>query len=130
MPKHCHACQSPWSEKRSPGFRETCLKCGADLHVCRNCRFHDRDARQGCREPQARHDKPRDPETSNTCDWFVFSDAAGNETPTRAEDAKAKLHALFGTAPPRPEKPPDWTRPPDVDTPFDPFRGTDGNGST
>ena len=35
------------------GRRDACLGCGADLHCCRNCRFHDPAAHNQCREPQA-----------------------------------------------------------------------------
>ncbi len=50
------------------GRRDDCLKCRADLHVCKNCRFYDSTAYNECRETSA--DVIREKETSNFCDFF------------------------------------------------------------
>lgn len=110
MAKECHACGEAWTDKTSPGFRETCLRCGAALHCCRNCRFFDANAAEWCREPMARREcKPNDPEESNRCDFFQFADGAGDD---RQGEAKAGLAALFGDAAgqatSKPTAPPAW----------------------
>lgn len=51
------------------GRRDTCPKCGADSHACRNCAHHDRSAYNECREPQA--ERVLDKERSNMCDYFT-----------------------------------------------------------
>ncbi len=126
MAKRCHACGAVWEDKRSPGFREECLGCAAPLHVCANCRFYDAGAAEWCREPQARAAKPRDPEASNTCDYFLFGDRAdADEAASRAKQAREGLAALFGEAPPeenRDDAPPDWKTFEKPKEPFDPFR--------
>ncbi len=48
--------------------RNSCPQCDRDLHVCRNCRFHDPDAHNECRETQA--EWVRDKEKANYCDYF------------------------------------------------------------
>ena len=90
----CHACGEPWTEKRSPGHREECLRCGAVLHCCANCRFYDKNAAEWCREPAARREKPRDPVAGNICSWFVFGDRdSGVEN--RSAKAKSAIEDLF-----------------------------------
>ena len=34
------------------GRRDTCPKCSADLHACRNCQFYDPSKNNQCAEPQ------------------------------------------------------------------------------
>lgn len=73
------------------GFQDCCDHCGADLHICRNCRFYDPAAYNECREPSA--ERVTDSERGNRCDWFEASDHAGGED-VRAS-ALANLDALF-----------------------------------
>jgi hypothetical protein len=51
------------------GRRDTCPRCGVDLHSCRQCRFHDPRAYNECREPQA--ERVLDKERGNICDYFA-----------------------------------------------------------
>lgn len=111
--KRCRACGHPWDDKRSPGFREECDGCGVPLHACANCRFYDADASQWCREPQARDQRPRDPEASNTCDYFLLADSGDRDSGSaRSEQAKNALADLFGDNPPTPsgEDVQDWQK--------------------
>jgi hypothetical protein len=75
------------------GFRDDCARCGADLHVCRNCDHYDPGAYNQCREPQAERVGER--ERANRCDWFRPRSAgeAAGEPPERA--ARAALEQLF-----------------------------------
>ncbi len=115
MAKLCHQCGEPYREKVSPGFRETCLQCGAALHCCANCRFYDANARPWCREPQAREEMPGDAVVDNRCSFFLFGerDAGAAE---RARKAREGLAGLFGEQPAEPQEKPDWMR---VDKPPD-----------
>ncbi len=64
----------------------------AALHACVNCRFYDKDALDWCREPTAGLEKPRNPDTFNSCSWFVFLDP--NEERFNAEKSKSARIAL------------------------------------
>lgn len=72
--------------------RDTCEYCDADLHVCCNCAFYDKNAYNECREPQA--ERVLEKEKSNFCDYFTPGQGALQQD-TAKEDAKAKLEALF-----------------------------------
>ena len=74
------------------GFRDTCERCGADLHACRNCSHHDPSAYNECREPQAERVSDRD--RANRCDYFTPGDAEGGSD-TGRQDAISDLDALF-----------------------------------
>jgi len=39
--KSCYRCQYEIVTKDRLGRRETCSRCGADLHCCLNCTFYD-----------------------------------------------------------------------------------------
>ena len=89
----CHACQAP-VEELTFGRRDECKKCGADLHACLNCRFHDAHVSRECREPQS--EPPRDKASANFCEFFEFREGgAPSNEPSEAERAKAAFDALF-----------------------------------
>ncbi len=73
------------------GFRDCCESCGADLHICRNCRFYDPAAYNECHESSA--ERVTDSERANRCDWFSPSSDVGGEA--RRSNAVADLDALF-----------------------------------
>ena len=75
------------------GHRESCARCRADLHVCRNCRHHDPSLANECREPNA--EPVRDRERANGCEWFAPAERAAAGAAERARDARAALDALF-----------------------------------
>ncbi len=54
-----------------PGFRDLCLQCGKDLHVCKNCRFYKPGVYRDCAEtvPEAVTDKER----GNFCEYFQLN---------------------------------------------------------
>jgi len=80
------------------GFRDTCSRCDADLHACRECRHHDPSAANGCREPRA--DPVRDPERANRCEWFQAGEGGGAaEARATREGARQALDALFSKPP-------------------------------
>lgn len=77
--------------------RDEC-ECGADLHVCRNCRHFDPTAHNECREVMAEWVRFKD--RTNYCDYFspvtvvnpTGPRAQGKATP---DDARAKFDQLF-----------------------------------
>jgi hypothetical protein len=75
------------------GRRDSCPHCGADLHVCKNCRLWDPSIHNQCREPEAAF--IRDRETSNFCAHFDFKDGDSPTKDTGVEAAKSKLNDLF-----------------------------------
>ena len=95
--RSCFNCQASVELAGKIGRREVCPRCGRDLHVCRNCLFHDSRAYNACRESQA--ERVLDKERSNYCEYFVFREgtASGPEA-GREEDKplpKDRLAALF-----------------------------------
>lgn len=77
---------------------DTCLKCGADLHTCGNCRFFDTTTMWECRENipariPAKH-------TKNDCAFFspkIVRDLAADKgrQPQSPDDARKAFDALF-----------------------------------
>jgi hypothetical protein len=79
-------------------FRQTlCPQCSAYLHACIQCAFHDPNAHNQCLEPQAEYVGNR--EKANFCEFFQLAGGTGGpgaaQRRTRADDARAKLDALF-----------------------------------
>lgn len=80
------------------GRREVCPSCGADLHVCRMCRFYDPGVSRACREPVA--EPVADKERANFCGYFEAVCGAyrpGDDAASRA--ARDQLDVLFGDEP-------------------------------
>ena len=91
---NCSFCNAPAPEGKIH-FRDTCPRCGRDLHVCMNCEFYDRNASRECREP-AIQETVGDKERANFCEYFRSSeDRSGGAALSAAEEARKKLEALF-----------------------------------
>lgn len=88
----CQACGRAFEVRERVGFREVCDGCGADLHICLNCAFHDTGAHNQCRESQA--DPVVEKDRANRCEWFRVSARPGGAKRPQ-EDSRAKLDALF-----------------------------------
>lgn len=79
-----------------------CPNCEADLHVCRMCVHAIRSMRYRCDEERA--EQPADTTRANFCDYLELSKAAFEpEDASAAEQARARLAALFGERPDVPE---------------------------
>jgi hypothetical protein len=91
----CFACgaERALASGERVGFRDTCDKCGADLHACRNCAHHDPSAYNECREPQT--ERVADRERANRCDWFAPAAGAAGAAASAQGGARARLDALF-----------------------------------
>ena len=68
MDVNCFHCREVNKSEGKPGFRDECLKCRSDLHVCKNCEFYDPKVYNECRETSA--DVVREKERANFCDFF------------------------------------------------------------
>jgi hypothetical protein len=75
------------------GFREVCPECGRSLHICLNCSFYDPTFNNQCREPQA--ERVVDKDRANFCEYFSIRKASKPQRLSPANDARAKLEALF-----------------------------------
>jgi len=79
---------------------EECKACGAELHACRLCEFHDPGVAKACREPVA--EEVKDKSRANFCDYF--RPRAGAWQGGGGQDAaRAALESLFGGAPAQPD---------------------------
>ncbi len=90
--RHCGA-EIPLPSGQRVGMRESCPRCDADLHTCRNCRHYDPGAHHECRENQA--EWVRDKERNNRCDYFDPAPEAGRGLRQPSGDARAGFDDLF-----------------------------------
>jgi len=73
---------------------DSCDQCHSDLHVCKNCSFHDVTVHNQCRETQA--EWVTDRERANFCDYFAPTETrAGASSGTAALDARSAFDSLF-----------------------------------
>ncbi|MFN3410078.1 MAG: hypothetical protein ACK45B_13870 [Limisphaerales bacterium] len=94
---HCWKCGTEWTFARSPGRSETCVKCQADLKVCRNCVSYDRAVAYQCRDRRA--DPVADKEAANYCEYFEMARreyVPVTEGRSREAQAKEALKRLLG----------------------------------
>ena len=92
----CWKCGTVIESRSGPlkvGKSENCPDCDFDLHVCRNCRFHDRASHNECRENQA--EWVRDKEKQNYCDYFEPNTLSGSRQDV-TRDARSAFDKLFG----------------------------------
>ena len=73
------------------GRRDECEHCGADLHSCLNCKFHDTGSYNECKENQAI--VVREKERANFCDYFVWQGKSYEGD--KAQSLKEAADALF-----------------------------------
>ena len=95
----CWKCGGDLADEPLPlGRQAECRACGAPLHVCRMCRFHDPAVANACREPVA--DPVQDKSRANFCGYLEPSPHAYRAADTgAARDSRDALAALFGEAP-------------------------------
>lgn len=93
---NCLGCGTEITLAASPGRRDECPTCGADLHVCRNCRHYDRTVYNECRETSA--DVVREKDRANFCDFFVLAGPGASGADMKNE-LFAAAEALFKKKP-------------------------------
>lgn len=92
MELSCFNCHQTNQYTDKIGFRDECLHCRGDLHVCKNCQFYDAKAYNQCRENSA--DVVREKDRSNYCDYFTPRQGGVNAGDEKAR-LKAAAEALF-----------------------------------
>jgi hypothetical protein len=91
----CWRCGAPLDDEPLPLARAAaCRACGADLHVCRLCEFHDLRVANECREPIA--EKVADKTRANFCGYLRPKPRAFAAADTAASAARLDLEGLFG----------------------------------
>ncbi len=98
----CYSCQEELVFEVKIGRRDMCPNCSAYLHCCLNCEHHDKNVHNECKENQGEF--IRDRSEGNFCLYFSFA-TIGEEGNSAADDARAKLDALFGGGGSAPRKP-------------------------
>ncbi len=113
----CYKCHEELVFDVKIGRRDTCPNCYSYLHCCFNCQFWNPDVHNQCTENQGEF--IRDRAEGNFCLYFTFKgtkDTSDDEatkaknrlqsmfggdvvktTPRSADEAKARLDALFGS---------------------------------
>lgn len=86
--KYCFKCRTEWKGVGKPGRRDTCVRCGADLHVCLNCSFYDPLRSRQCRNDNVEFVKEKD--LTNFCDEFAFADRQPSAVPAHDKTPPAK----------------------------------------
>lgn len=90
----CWKCGADLKDVPQPlGRRAECPVCGAELHVCRQCRHFDTGKAKQCRELAA--DEIKDKTKANFCEWYQAGAGAYGGSGGKASDRSA-LDALFG----------------------------------
>jgi hypothetical protein len=97
----CFQCGADISIVGTPGRRDECAACGADVHVCKNCRHYDAKSYNECREPQA--ERVQEKERANFCDRFeaklatvaAGTGAAADQFVSERDRLRAAAEALF-----------------------------------
>lgn len=88
----CWKCQHEIDMSIKVARTDECPACGADLHVCKNCRFWDPGAHNECRDDRTSF--IRDREKANFCMAFEFK-AVDEDSAAEANSARARLEAMF-----------------------------------
>ncbi len=89
----CFSCQKELQySDANIGFREECLHCRADVHVCKNCQFYDPKAYNECREPSA--EVVREKDRANYCEYFQPNTGRTAQV-DKAAALRAAAEALF-----------------------------------
>ena len=96
MGHSCWKCHLEIQELLLPVSRtEECPACGADLHVCRMCRFYEQGVGNACREPIA--DYVSDKTRANFCGYLeIRVTSIGPEQNLNSAEVPSDLNSLFG----------------------------------
>jgi hypothetical protein len=94
----CNACGTQRLGLDQPTSEETCIKCGADLHTCGNCRAFDTTTLWECRENIPARISGK--HVRNECTFFqpkVVRDLTADKgrQPQTPDDARKAFDALF-----------------------------------
>lgn len=88
---YCHACGGEIELIDKVKRADSCEHCGVDLHSCKNCKFYDPYAHNGCRESSTLYEP--DKVKANFCTYFQVRE--GKIEVADRSAALSKLDALF-----------------------------------
>ena len=92
----CRACGEKRRDLEGIRSDSTCVRCGADLHACRQCAHFDTSARFECTQPIPA--RIPDKNVRNACRFYAPAksfDLAGSKALNTPEDARAAFDRLF-----------------------------------
>ena len=93
----CYSCKSSLdsviSKDQIVSRNDSCLKCGTEVRVCKNCFFYDTSLHNECRETQA--ERVVDKGKANFCDFFRIQDNTGDSPKKNSESEKDDFGKLF-----------------------------------
>lgn len=89
-------CNSPLPQGKIH-FRDLCIDCGRELHICRHCFFYKPGLYRDCAETVP--DEVRDKERMNFCEYFrpAWKPQAGGKKPSASDAARDAFSGLFGS---------------------------------
>lgn len=90
----CQVCGKGLEVAERVRRRDDCPHCGADLHACIQCRFHDPGYHNQCRENQAEY--ASDKERANFCGFYQPRQDDGPGGGDAKADAEAMWEKMFG----------------------------------
>lgn len=91
--QRCASCQKEIVLKETPGRREVCPYCRADLHTCFNCRFFSSTVSCQCLIPDIEPVKSKN--TANFCEEFRFREYQAQVPTSEGEKARKRADDLF-----------------------------------
>lgn len=87
---YCYKCKNKLDlPSKKIGFRQTCLFCETDLHVCKNCKYYMIGKPNDCRVPNTEF--VSDKEKYNFCEEFEFKEKLENQDTKTTKDISKKL---------------------------------------
>ncbi len=92
----CRACGEKRRNLTDIRADTTCVRCGMDIHACRQCASFDTSVRFECTRPIPA--RIADKNTRNTCTFYEPAksfDLAGSKSVNTPEDARAAFDRLF-----------------------------------
>ena len=91
--KSCALCKKEIEVDSFFSRKAVCPACGADLHICLNCRFYSEKAHNKCLEPKAEFQRTRD--RANFCDYYSFSEGGPQPSSAGTDAARKAFEDLF-----------------------------------
>jgi len=89
----CGICREEISIEKKVSRRSVCPACGADLHICLNCKYYSETSHNKCIEPKAEYQRCRD--KANFCDYFSIREGGAASSGSDREAALKRLNDLF-----------------------------------
>jgi len=89
MDNFCWHCKNKLSLENKIGFKETCIHCGYDLHVCKNCYHYSPGKPNDCAYPNTEYVSDR--EKYNFCEEFKYNTNPPKSNQSTTDDIAKRL---------------------------------------